>query len=147
MSDSNEIPDAFADAKLVAVIGGTIDCGQNLRESVRVCSIVEVGESDILVRDSGTYTERTAIVPKSLCVPIHATYEEVMEATPAVPNLGDLVLYYGKMEWKDKEPTRLVGILCEMKYDLGSPVKAKVLVGGVMKEVEYSGLLVLQSKK
>ena len=147
MSDSNEIADAFADVKLVAVIGGTIDCGQNLRESVRICSVVEVGESDILVRDSGAYTERTAIVPKSLCIPIHATYEEITKSAPSVPKLGDLVLYYGKLEWKDKEPTRIAGILCELKYDLGSPVKAKVLVGGAMKEVEYSGLLVLQSKK
>jgi len=147
MSDSEKSLDPFADAKLVAVIGGTIDSGENLRESVRVCSVLEVGENDILVKDTGTYTERTAIVPKSLCVPIHATFEEVSLAAPQIPQLGDLVLYYGKLEWKDKTPTRIAGILCELKYDLGTPSKAKVLSSGKMKEVEYSGLLVLQSKK
>ena len=136
----------FCGVKMVAVIGGTIDVGGNLCEDVQVCHIIEVGESDLLVRDNSKYTEKIVVVPKSLCIPLPITGDKLKLARKAVPKLGDLVLFYGKLDWKDKGETKLIGIMCEVKYQLGNPITATLLAGDEMKIVEYNSLLVLQRK-
>lgn len=146
MDDQTNKADAFANATLVAVIGGTIDCSGNLQEEVRICRVVQSGESDILVNEVGSFTEKSKIIPKSLCVPLVATFKQVETAEVLKPKLGDLVLYYGRIEWKDKTPSKITGILCEILYRYGAPYKAKLLSGGKMQEVGWGDILVLQRK-
>ena len=139
--------DRFSDVKKVAVIGGTVDSSGHLSEEIRICSIIQVGENDILVTAEGArYASAPAIVPKSLCIPLHASYESVIEASPSRAELGDLVYYSGKLDWKDKEASQIAGILCEIRYRLGVRSTGRILVDGEMKDVDYHHLLVLQKK-
>ena len=148
MNDQSNSNDAFVDAQLVAVIGGTIDCAGNLREDIKICKVVQVGESDILVTEASSYMqERSVVVPKALCVPLSASFDQVASSKTLVPELEDLVLYHGKLDWKDKKASQVTGILCEIKYQYGVPHKAKLLFGGQMQEVPFGDLLVLQRKK
>jgi hypothetical protein len=146
MNNPDNKEDVFSGIKIVAVIGGAVDSSENIREDVKICHVIQVGENDILVRETSTFTERTAIVPKTLCVPINISYERLVAAEVNTPQLGDLVMFYGKLDWKEKSSTQLTGILCELMYSMGSPSKAKILSGGEMKEVEFKDLLVLQKK-
>ncbi len=146
MNDSENSGDPFSNIEIVAVVGGTVDCAGNLSEDVRMCKVLQVGESDILVAELGSYSERTGIVPKAVCIPISASYDQLVASKVETAELGDLVMYYGKRDWKDKGPTEVTGILCEMIYRLGAPSKVKILSGGNMQEVDYGQLLVLQKK-
>jgi|TARA_R110002060_G_scaffold4823_12_gene7564 hypothetical protein len=146
MNNPDNKEDAFSGTEIVAVIGGTVDSSGNLNENVKVCRVIQVGENDILVRESGAFTERTQVVPKSLCIPINISYERLVTSQVADPCLGDLVMFYGKLDWKDKSSSQIAGILCELVYNMGRPIKAKILSDGEMKEVEFQGLLVLQKK-
>lgn len=139
--------DRFSDVKKVAVIGGTIDCAGNLSEEIRICTVVQVGENDVMVTEEGfSRGSIPAIVPKSLCVPLHASYETLIEAKKAEAELGDLVFYSGKLNWKDKESSQIAGILCEIRYRLGTRSIGRVLINNEMQEVDYNNLLVLQKK-
>ncbi len=142
----DEEKDIFMNVKMVAVIGGTVDCSGNLQADVQICRVIEAGEEDLLVSDQSAYTERAIIVPKALCVPVHTSYDELISAKKAIPELGDLVLFYGKKDWKAAKPIKVAGILCEIKYKLGNPTVAAVLSGGEMEEVDFGALLVLQRK-
>ena len=139
-----EEKDIFANVETVAVIGGVVDCSGNLQADIQICRVVEAGENDLLVSDQSAYTERVVIVPKALCIPVHTSYDELIAAKKTIPELGDLVLFYGKKDWKATEPIKIAGILCEIKYKLGNPITASVLSGGEMKDVDYTALLVLQ---
>lgn len=146
MNNSDDNEDPFLDAQIVAVIGGTIDSSGNLRDDVKIYRVIQTGENDILVSETGAFSERTFIVPKSLCVPISTSYDRLVTARTDIPELGDLVMYYGKLDWKDKTSTQIAGILCELTYRAGIPSAAKLLSNGEMKEVEFKHLLVLQKK-
>ena len=69
-----------------------------------------------------------------------------MASNVETAELGDLVMYYGKRDWKDKPATQITGILCEMIYRLGVPSRVKILSAGEMQEVDFGQLLVLQKK-
>jgi hypothetical protein len=146
MINPNNKEDIFSGIEIVAVIGGTIDSSENIQEDVKICHVVQVGENDIMVKETSAFTAKTAIVPKALCIPINISYERLVTASVENPQLGDLVMFYGKLDWKDKDLTRLTGILCELVYNMGAPSKARILSGGTVKEVEFKGLLVLQKK-
>jgi hypothetical protein len=147
MNDSSDTENIFSNIKIIAIVGGTIDSAGNLHEDVKICRVIQAGEDDILVSEIGGYGECTSVVPKSLCVPIDISYERLVAAEVLVPKLEDLVMYYGKLDWKDKSPSCITGILCELTYKLGVPTKAKLLSDGGMKEVDFSRLLVLQKKR
>ena len=146
MNDSENTADPFSNVEIVAVIGGTVDCAGNLHEDVKMCRVIQVGENDILVNELGSYSERTGIVPKAVCIPISASYEQLVASKVETAELGDLVMYHGKIDWKDKGATQITGILCEMIYRLGTPSRVKILSGGEMQEVDFGQLLVLQKK-
>jgi hypothetical protein len=147
MNDSSPENDPFLNAKYVAVLGGIIDCSGSLREEIRICEIVQAGESDVMVSDAGlSYSSKTVIVPKALCIPLPADYETIVQAKVAKPELGDLVFFCGKLNWKEKENITIAGILCEIKYRVGTPVLGGILLDGEIKEVDYTSLLVLQKK-
>jgi hypothetical protein len=106
-----------------------------------------VGEDDILVTEEGTrFGVTPTIVPKSLCIPLHASYKSVIEATPTKAELGDLVYFSGKLDWKDKEASQIAGILCEIRYRLGIRAVGRVLIDTEMQDIDYGQLLVLQKK-
>jgi len=139
--------DRFSDIEKVAVIGGTVDGAGHLSTEIRICSVVQVGENDVLVIEEGPrFGSPQVIVPKSLCIPLHTSYQTVIEAVPTKPELGDLVFFSGKLDWKDKEASQLAGILCEIRYRLGVRATGRVLIDNEMKDVDYNHLLVLQKK-
>ena len=139
--------ETFIGIKKVAVVGGTIDSAETFQEEIRICSIVQVGETDIMVVEDGvSYSSKPIIVPKSLCIPLHTSSDKLLASKRCIPELGDLVFYCGKLEWKDKKETQLVGILCEIHYRTGIPVRGRLLIEGEMKAVDYENLMVLQRK-
>ena len=80
--------DRFSDVKKVAVIGGTIDCSSTLSEDIRICTVVQVGEDDVMVTEEGFNRGATAtIVPKSLCIPLHTSYETLVGAKKNRPRI------------------------------------------------------------
>jgi len=111
MNDSENTGDPFSNIEIVAVIGGTVDCAGNLHEDVRMCRVIQIGENDILVSEMSTYSPRVGVVPKAMCVPISASYDQLVTSKVETAELGDLVMYYGKRDWKDKGPTQITGIL------------------------------------
>ena len=139
--------DRFSDVKKVAVIGGTVDGAGHLNTEIRICSVLQAGENDLLVTEEGSrFSSSATIVPKSLCIPLHTSYESVIEALPTRAELGDLVFFSGKLDWKAKEASQIAGILCEIRYRLGIRTTGRVLIDNEMQDVEYNKLLVLQKK-
>jgi len=139
---------SFEEEKIVAVMGGSIDNAGNFSENVHLCTIVAVGEEDLLLKSlRGTFRDEEVYkVSKELCVPVLIPKEKLTEFRPIDPRLGDLVLSYEKKKWSDKSFTRLVGILCEISYMAGTPKTAKILCNGEFLSVGYDSLLVLQKK-
>jgi hypothetical protein len=137
----------FSNVKKVAVIGGTIDSTETLQAEIRICSVIQVGEADIMVTEDGVnYGSKPIIVPKSLCIPIHTSSDKLLTSKKCTPELGDLVFYCGKLDWKDKTEAQLAGILCEIHYRTGIPIRGSLLIEGEMKAVEFDHLMVLQKK-
>ncbi len=150
MSDVYKEKDSFANVKYVVVVGGTVDCSGGLRESLKVFQVLQVGEADLLAIEATTlssaYGNRAKIIPKSLCIPVNISREQLIESKPLTPELGDLVFFNGKQSWKDREDTQFAGILYEVVYSGGTPDIGKVLVDGALQKVDFSSLLVLQKK-
>ena len=139
--------DPFKDVKQVAVIGGKIDNNGLTSQSVKVCKVLQVGETDIMIEDSSSYTATVTIVPKSICIPIIAKATQLRNSRTSIPKIGDLVYTVQRSDWKDKKPTKTVGILYEVKYELGQPATLTVLVGDEFRTVKNENILVLQTAK
>ncbi len=129
----------------VAVVGGTLDSTGVIETYVTICTIIAVGESDLLVRPDRATTAPPQIVPKSICTPIPFT-SDAFQTKRALPSLGDMVYYYGKLNWRDSEETTLIGTVYEIKYRDGSPFSARVHTGSDMVDLPCGDLLVLQKK-
>ena len=95
---------------------------------------------------SSSYGVKPKIVPKSLCIPVDISREQLIESKPLTPELGDLVYFSGKQSWKDTEDIQIAGILYEIVYSGGRPDVGKVLVEGTLQQVGFENLLVLQKK-
>ena len=139
--------DQFKDVRQVAVIGGKIDTNGLTSQSVKVCKVLQVGETDIMIEDTSSYTATVAIVPKSICIPIVAEATQLRNSKVSIPKIGDLVYTAQRHDWKDKKPTKTVGILYEVKYELGQPATLTILVGDEFCTVKNENILVLQSGK
>ena len=129
----------------VAVVGGTLDSTGIIETYVTICTIIAVGETDLLVRPDRTATAPPQIVPKSICTPIPFTVD-AFHTKKTLPSLGDMVYYYGKLSWRDSEETTLIGTVYEIKYRDGSPSTARVHTGSDMVDLPCGDLLVLQRK-
>ena len=127
----------------VAVVGGTLDSTGVIGTHVTICTIIAVGESDLLVRPDRTTSSPPQIVPKSICTPIPFTVD-AFQTKRTWPSLGDMVYYYGKLNWRDPEETTLVGTVYEVKYRDGAPFTARVHTGSDMVDLPCGDLLVLQ---
>lgn len=135
--------DKFEKGDKAIIIGGVVDSSGIIETSVTVCIILEVGEFDLLVKpDRASSPPR--VVSKNACVPVHVGTSQLLNATPARPNLGDLVHYCGKINWRDKEETTCVGTVYEIKFRDGAPVSATVHTGNDMVSLPYDEILVLQ---
>tara|TARA_B100001250_G_C19448852_1_gene635066 strand:- start:259 stop:702 length:444 start_codon:yes stop_codon:yes gene_type:complete len=139
--------DPFKDVKQVAVIGGKIDTNGLTSQSVKVCKVLQVGEVDIMIEDTSSYSSTVVIVPKSICVPIVAKATQLRNSRVSKPQLGDLIYTVQRVDWKDKKPTKTVGILYEVKYELGQPATLTILVGDEFRTVKNENILVLQTVK
>ena len=150
MSDEYKEKDAFSNVKYVVVVGGTVDCSGGLRESLKVFQVLQAGEADLLAIEAtsltSAYGTRPKIIPKSLCIPVDISREQLIASKPLTPELGDLVYFSGKQSWKDREESQFAGILYEIVYSGGAPDVGKILVEGSLQKVEFSSLLVLQKK-
>ena len=137
--------DKFEKGDKTVIVGGIVDSSGIIETSVTVCEVVEVGKSDLLVKfDRKSSPPR--IVSKSACVPIHVDKNELLNAKPLLPDLGDMVFYRGKVNWRDKEETTCVGTVYEIKLRDGAPTTATVHTGNDMVALPYSELLVLQRR-
>ena len=136
---------AFEKDDKVAVVGGTLDSTGVIETYVAICTVLAVGESDLLVQSDRSTTRSTQIVPKSICTPIPFT-SAALQSQKSTPALGDMVYYYGKLNWRDAEETTLVGTVYEIKYRDGIPATARVHTGSDMVDLPCGDLMVLQRK-
>ena len=133
----------FTDIQEVAVLGGSVDNSGMTSQSVKICSVVELGEHDLAVRDDSGYTTQIFIVPKSICIPICITQPQLEDAV-LEPKTGDLVFSAQKKDWKSKEAKSYVGILWEIEYEMGHPAYAHVLIDNEIQRIRYENMMVMQ---
>ncbi len=133
----------FTDIQEVAVLGGSVDNNGLTSQSVKICSVIELGEQDIAVRDDSGYSTQIFIVPKSICIPISITQSQLEDAV-LEPRTGDLVFSMQKKDWKSKESKSFVGILWEIEYEMGQPAHAHLLIDNKIQKIRYENMMVLQ---
>jgi len=144
VKESRQVNNSFEKGTLVVVVSGKVDASKYVDPSVSVARVLEVGEHDLfLEHDSSNHI----VVSKQLCVPIQMKSDVLIKSVPLLPKIGDMIMYHGKLSWRDKGPTTVTGTVYEIEYKLGAPVYAKVLSSNSgMKVVPYENLLVLQTK-
>lgn len=141
---TNDTPEYSTDDRVI-IFGGVVDTSGLIESTIQTAKVVEVGENDLLV-STGKGFLSYSIVPKTLCIPLKANPENLMNTSPLKPQLGDMVYFRGKESWRDKEDTIVAGIVYEIAYAGGRPTFAKVYADEEMKELDYNLLLVLQRK-
>lgn len=142
--ESRQVDSSFEKGGLVVIISGKVDSSKYADPSVSVARVLEVGEHDLfLEHDSSNHI----VVSKKLCVPIQMKSDVLTKSAPLLPKIGDMIMYHGKLSWRDKGVTTITGTVYEIEYRLGSPAYVKVLSSNSgMKVVPYENLLVLQTK-
>ena len=140
---TNDTPEYSVDDRVI-IFGGVVDTDGLIESTIETATIVQVGESDLLVT-LGT-TSSYQIVPKNICIPLKSDSKLLESATPLKPQLGDMVYFRGRESWKYIDETTVVGVVYEIAFAGGRPKKAKVHVGSEMKDLDYDSLLVLQRK-
>ena len=135
----------FVQGDRVAIAGGAVDSTGVIQTAVTICTVEQVGEKDLLVRFDRS-SSGAQIIPKSICTPIK--FDAVTLSTSQVlrPQLGDMVYYKGKVNWRDKDETAIAGTVYEIKFREGKPVSANVHTGTGMQDLPYDQLMVLQTK-
>jgi len=137
--------DQFEKGNKVAVIGGTLDSTGVIETYVTICTVLAVGDSDLLVQHERSTSKSTQIVPKLICTSIPFT-SDALRSQKLLPSLGDMVYYYGKINWRDQEETTLIGTVYEVKYREGQPTTVRVHTGDDMLDLPCADLMVLQRK-
>ena len=130
---------------LVAVLNGTLDTAGLIDTSGSFGRVLHVGLNDLFVEFDSSSRSRV-VVPKSICVLVQTSAEQLASATIETPGIGDLVLYDGKPSWRDKEPKQIVGIVYEIEYRHGAPATITVMSNSEMVRLPNSSILVLQKK-
>lgn len=138
-----DAPEFSADGRVI-IFGGAVDTQGLIDSTIQTGTIIEVGESDLLISINGSSSFQ--IVPKQLCIPMKSDPELLSSACRLKPQLGDMVYFRGRESWKDTGDSTIVGAVYEIAYAGGRPSKAKVYAGTEMKELDYESLLVLQRK-
>ena len=139
---TNDTPEYSVDDRVI-IFGGVVDTDGLIESTIQTATVVEVGESDLLVSTGNGYLSHH-IVPKKVCIPLRSNPEDLANAIPLEPQLGDMVYFRGKESWKDEKETTIAGVVYEIAYAGGRPVSVKVHADSGMKELDYKSLLVLQ---
>jgi len=141
----------FLPNDLVAVFGAQSGKDGKSLESVVICKVLAVGESDLIIEEMtrSSYTSRNPCytVSKNICVRLVMDPEVAVSAKKVTPEIGDLVLSYVRETYKSDDPTEVTGILYKIAYKFGEPTTATLLIGTKMKEVTFSSLIVLQKNQ
>lgn len=125
-------------------VGGTYDKKRNFLPSFVLFTVVEVGESDLLVREyPDKRFAKTGKVSKCSCIKIEFEKDLIRSSTTLSPQIGDLVLSYSESRFNETEIA--TGILYSITYEMSKPSTCKILCGEEIKVVPYSSLMVLQS--
>lgn len=132
-----------ADGRVI-IFGGVVDTQGLIDSTIQTGTIIEVGESDLLVSINSSSSYQ--IVSKQLCIPMKADPELLSSVCCLKPQLGDMVYFKGRASWKDTDDSTIVGVVYEIAYAGGRPNRVKVYAGSEMKELDYESLLVLQRK-
>jgi len=133
----------FEKGDKVAVAGGTIDSTGVINTQVTICTVVEVGQEDLLVQyDRVSSTPQ--VVSKTICTPIKFTAEDLMRSEILKPRLKDMVLFVGKLNWRDKDTSSIAGTVYEVKYREGRPHTVSIHTGTEMVDLPCENLLILQ---
>ena len=138
----------FTTGDLVAVFGGEIGKEGKRAEEISICKVVVVGEKDLIVYfHNHRFIKSTHhTVPKNICCKLFMDPDLLVTEDIMKPVIGDLVLSFSRDNYKDESSKQTTGILYKITYQLGKPHKCSILCGSEMKEVQYSNLMVLQSK-
>ena len=123
------------------IFGGVVDTDGLIESNIQTATVIEVGEEDLLVsiNDFSAYD----VIPKQICVPLRSD-PIGLSTSPLKPQIGDMVYFKGKAQWRDKEETTIVGVVYEIAYAGGRPTSVKIHTDGEMKVLDYRSLLVLQ---
>lgn len=134
----------FEKGDLIVVINGKVDNNLYALPSVSICHVLEVGELDLFVEYKDSVH---LVISKELCIPVRIKADVLSDSAPLVPKIGDLIMYHGKLNWRDEGPRTITGTVYEVEFKFGKPAYAKVLHSAdEMTVVPYDNLLVLQRK-
>ncbi len=142
---SNNMVGEFLIGQTVVVIGGIVDVTGILSKSVTVCIIEQVGQKDLMVKTAASGARY--VVPKEVCVLVDISKSALDSSRPLRPEIGDMVFYQGKLNWRDSSETSIAGTIYEIEYSYGKPIAAKVHHGSEMVKLPYEDLMVLQRSK
>ena len=137
---TNDTPEYSVDDRVI-IFGGVVDTNGVIESNIQTAKVIQVGEKDLLVsiNNFSTYD----VVPKQICIPLRSD-PTGLSAPPLKPQIGDMVYFKGKEQWRDKEETTIVGVVYEIAYAGGRPTSVKIHSAGEMKVLDYRSLLVLQ---
>ncbi len=128
----------------VAVAGGTVDSTGVISTYVTICTVVEVGQGDLLVEQERSTSKVQQVVPKAVCTPIRISAADLSSSAVLKPELKDMVMFVGKLNWRDKEDTVVAGTVYEVKYRDGKPHTVSIHTGTEMVNLPCENLLILQ---
>lgn len=135
----------FLIGQTVVVIGGIVDITGILSKSVTVCTVEQVGQDDLMVTTNAS--KARYVVPKEICVLVDVSKKALNSTRPLSPEIGDMVFYQGKLNWRDEEEATIAGTIYEIEYTYGKPIAAKIHHGTDMVKLPYGDLMVLQRNK
>ncbi len=134
----------FEKGDRVAVAGGTVDSTGVISTHVTICTVIEVGQEDLMVQYDRVNSSTHQVVPKTICTPIKFDAADLSCSATLKPKLKDMVLFVGKLNWRDKEETIVAGTVYEVKYREGRPTTVSIHTGTEMMDLPCENLLVLQ---
>jgi len=139
----------FCKGDLVAVFGGFSDKNGGSINQVTICSVEEIGQEDLIVKELSTKSFKYSThetVSKKICKVLESSGAVFENSQPLVPKIGDLVLSYDSSPISGKEINKTTGILYKINYKLGKPGTCVILSGSEMIDVQYKNLIVIQKK-
>lgn len=132
----------FDEEDLVAVFGGEFGKDSHVADTVELCKVLVVGQNDLIVESSQSYSSTYHTVPKSICFKLHLEPTTLSSAKTLVPAIGDLVVSFSR-RYTSEAPDKTSGILYKIIYKLGKADTCMILCGTEMISVNWDSLIVL----
>ena len=136
----------FYENDLVVVFGGELGKDSHAADTVTLCTVVIVGQDDLIVESSTSYSNSYHTVPKAICTRLHLDPSTLSSAKTLTPQIGDLVVSYTR-RFSSDEPEKVSGILYKIIYKLGREDSCSLLCGSEFVTVEWKSLIVLDRAK